>query len=36
MNRLKEQKKQKDKVTKNNFMILLEHYQEEDLEKTNQ
>jgi hypothetical protein len=23
-------------VTKNNFMILLEHYQEEDLEKTNQ
>jgi hypothetical protein len=36
MNRPKEQMKQKDEVIQNNFMILLEYYQEEDLEKTNQ
>jgi hypothetical protein len=33
MNRLKDQKKQKDEVTQINYMTLLEHYQEEDLEK---
>jgi hypothetical protein len=36
MNRPKEQKEQKEEVTQNNFMILLEYYQEEDLGKTNQ